>query len=248
MRVIPVIDLKANMVVRAIAGQRETYRPITSPLVRSAVAQVVAQAFVDQFGLDEFYVADLDAIDDGPPALDLYAEILEIASRLILDAGLCDARRAERLAEFAAEQTRLTGIVVGLESLKSSTELAEIVEILGTQRAVFSLDLRQGIPITRSAEWSSRSPREVVERVVAAGFQRLIVLDLADVGCRGGTTTLTLCRQLRGEFPQLELIAGGGVRGPDDLTGLEMAGCQAALVASALHDGGLRREHLTNRL
>jgi len=40
------------------------------------------------------------------------------------------------------------------------------------------------------------------------------------------------------------LIAGGGVRGLADLTALARAGCNAALVASALHDGKLLPEDL----
>jgi len=59
------------------------------------------------------------------------------------------------------------------------------------------------------------------------------------VGVAGGTRTLTLCRNIRGEFPDIELTAGGGVRGIDDLRALADAGCDAALVASALHDGRL---------
>jgi phosphoribosylformimino-5-aminoimidazole carboxamide ribotide isomerase len=35
----------------------------------------------------------------------------------------------------------------------------------------------------------------------------------------------------------LELVAGGGIRGPEDLARLEARGVSAALIASALHDG-----------
>jgi phosphoribosylformimino-5-aminoimidazole carboxamide ribotide isomerase len=35
------------------------------------------------------------------------------------------------------------------------------------------------------------------------------------------------------------IVAGGGVRGVPDLEALANAGCDAALVASALHDGRL---------
>jgi phosphoribosylformimino-5-aminoimidazole carboxamide ribotide isomerase len=62
------------------------------------------------------------------------------------------------------------------------------------------------------------------------------------VGVGGGTRTLDLCRQIQEEFPRVELTAGGGVRGLDDLKVLAAAGCDAALVASALHDGRLTAE------
>jgi phosphoribosylformimino-5-aminoimidazole carboxamide ribotide isomerase len=49
---------------------------------------------------------------------------------------------------------------------------------------------------------------------------------------------------LHAEHPDLELIAGGGIRDRDDLLQLARSGCAAALAASALHDGRLSREIL----
>jgi phosphoribosylformimino-5-aminoimidazole carboxamide ribotide isomerase len=67
----------------------------------------------------------------------------------------------------------------------------------------------------------------------------MIVLDLAQVGMDAGVGTLPLCRKLRCLDSQLEIVAGGGVRSMRDLDALERAGCDAVLVASALHDGRL---------
>ena len=55
---------------------------------------------------------------------------------------------------------------------------------------------------------------------IKVGVERLIVLDLADVGVSNGSSSLTLCREIHREFPAIELIAGGGVRGIDDLKAL----------------------------
>jgi phosphoribosylformimino-5-aminoimidazole carboxamide ribotide isomerase len=69
----------------------------------------------------------------------------------------------------------------------------------------------------------------------------MIVLDLAGVGEDAGVRALDVCRRAakmantRGT--PLQLVSGGGVRGIDDLAALADAGCSAALVASALHDG-----------
>src|SRR4051794_13270547 len=63
MRVVGVIDLKGGAAVHAVRGERERYRP-----VRSAIggddgdALALARGFRDALGLQEIYVADLDAI------------------------------------------------------------------------------------------------------------------------------------------------------------------------------------------
>ena len=46
-------------------------------------------------------------------------------------------------------------------------------------------------------------------------------------------------RRVRRAVPDVALLAGGGVRGPEDLQRLADAGCDGALVATALHDGRL---------
>jgi phosphoribosylformimino-5-aminoimidazole carboxamide ribotide isomerase len=54
---------------------------------------------------------------------------------------------------------------------------------------------------------------------------------------------LRLIARVREAAPHVTLVAGGGVRGPADLTRLAAAGCDAALVATALQSGALRADH-----
>jgi phosphoribosylformimino-5-aminoimidazole carboxamide ribotide isomerase len=237
MRVIPVIDLKGGLVVHGVAGDRAAYRPVVSRIAADPRPATVAAAFVQQLGLREIYVADLDAIAGAEPDWDAYCQIAAAGARLLIDAGLCDAGDAQELTDFADRAGCVTGIIAGLESCRSAADLAAIFGILGQQLGLFSLDLVRGVPRTGISFWRGTPPLEVVQFARQIGFRRIIVLDLADVGVQGGTGTLDLCGQLRAVHPRIELIAGGGVRGADDLRVLSQSGCDAALVASALHNG-----------
>jgi uncharacterized protein related to proFAR isomerase len=42
----------------------------------------------------------------------------------------------------------------------------------------------------------------------------------------------------------VEILAGGGIRSPEDLLQLRSDGVRGVLVSSAFHDGRLRREDL----
>jgi phosphoribosylformimino-5-aminoimidazole carboxamide ribotide isomerase len=68
----------------------------------------------------------------------------------------------------------------------------------------------------------------------------LIVLDLARVGLGGGTGTEALSARLAEAYPDVEVFAGGGVRGSEDLHRLRACGAAGVLVASALHDRRLQ--------
>ncbi|MBI3462737.1 MAG: hypothetical protein HY000_06705 [Planctomycetes bacterium] len=88
MRIIPVIDLLAGQVVRGIAGRREEYRPIVSPLAADSSPASVARAFIARFGFRKCYLADLDAIGGVEPAWDVYAELMTLGLDLWVDAAV----------------------------------------------------------------------------------------------------------------------------------------------------------------
>lgn len=241
MLILPVIDLLAGLVVRGVAGKRSEYLPISSSLVSDAQPSSVALAFRSRFGFSQIYVADLDAIAGRAANHAAWQDIAEQGFNLWLDAGVGSVERAMKVAALPALDVPSRGhkLIVGLESLVSLAELRRIVDDLGSNRVVFSLDLKAGEVFTSVSELNSLSALQLAERAVACGIQQLILLDLADVGVNQGVGTLELCRQIRDQHPGLQLVAGGGVRSLDDLGQLADAGCCAALVASALHDGRL---------
>ncbi len=221
--------------VRGVGGRRHEYRPVVSRLTTSCRPLDVARAFRDHFGLAELYVADLDALAGAPPALTTFDVLRGDGFHLAVDAGVRDAATAAPLAD-------VEGLVVGLETIRGPEELAILCRTHGG-RVVFSLDLRAGVPMGEAANWRGDAG-EIAGQAVATGVRRLLVLDLARVGVGEGTGTEELCRGLTNTYPEVELIAGGGVRGTADLRRLSGCGVRAALVASALHDGTLRRADL----
>lgn len=132
-------------------------------------------------------------------------------------------------------------MVVGLESLNSLDALVSITK--AWDLPIVSLDLKAGVPLTKIDEFKSASPLTLARTLYDCGVRDVIVLDLADVGVGKGTSTLDLCKQLA-TFSDFNVIAGGGVRGAEDVRAMAAAGCVAALVASALHDGRLTREDI----
>lgn len=241
MKIIPVLDILNQTVVRGIAGQRETYQPIQSGLTRSSNPVEIARALRDEFDFHEFYVADLDAIQQQRLNLELYQGLLEAGFTFLLDCGLHFAADSQPL-------TKMKGItlVAGLETLESPQELKQLVQNWGAASTVFSLDLKQGKPVrNRSSDnlfATINDPLEIAELSIQQGVNQMILLDLANVGTGLGTGTETLCRTLRNRHPALKLITGGGIRSLDDLQAQAEQGADAVLVASALHDGRLERE------
>jgi phosphoribosylformimino-5-aminoimidazole carboxamide ribotide isomerase len=238
MQIIPVLDVLGGQVVRGIAGRRQEYRPIRSSLTTSSAPLDVARAYRDAFGLEECYLADLDALGGAEPSSALYIALVAAGFRLWVDAGLRDARQAQDLAGAG-----VAGIVAGLETWGDPAELSMAAAHLG-ERLLFSLDLAEGRPLGAGAEWPIADPVAIALEATQRGVSRVLVLELSRVGTHAGTGTEALCAEIIQRAPGVEVWAGGGVRGLEDLQRLRDAGVARVLVASALHDGRLRREDL----
>ena len=240
MQIIPVIDIRNGVAVRAVAGERGRYQPVSSRLTDSIEPAEVLHALRQEFHCDVCYVADLDAIERGSRNRCTLAEMARTGVRLIVDAGVLTVEDAEELQESGASQ-----IVLASESLPRLETLQEFVDVFGSQSLVFSVDLKHGQLRTADAQWSAKSPQDLMAYVVSIGIKRLIVLDLAAVGTGNGIPTLSLCQHAKHQWPDLQIISGGGVHSRTCLVAAQAAGLDGLLIASALHDGRLMPDDLT---
>jgi len=229
-QIIPVIDLLHGQVVRAVAGNRDAYRPIESRLAASSDPLVVLNALLDLAPFATLYVADLDAI--AAPASERNRGLLmrlcvELGARggveLWLDAG--NAPWASDLAAAAAPAGVRVSLVSGSESLREyATALAE---------CVLSLDYRCDRFLGPAG----------LDDAPGAWPKRLIVMDLAAVGTAGGPAfariDALMSRAKRAGRTDIAFYAAGGVRDEADLEALAQRHVRGVLVASALHDGRL---------
>jgi phosphoribosylformimino-5-aminoimidazole carboxamide ribotide isomerase len=223
MNIIPVLDLRGGVVVRAQMGERHRYQPIVSRLSPTSNPADVMRGLLSVHPFTAFYFADLDAIEgtghNEPVLHRLRAEYPALA--FWVDSGVADAAAAKQWLDAG-----LGDLVVGSESQKDGTLLRDLAR---HDRIVLSLDFRgdtfQGPPALLDDD--------------EAWPQRLIVMTLTRVGSGAGPDLDRLCA-IRDAAPGRDVYAAGGVRDGADLTALRSAGIAGALVATSLHDGRLR--------
>jgi phosphoribosylformimino-5-aminoimidazole carboxamide ribotide isomerase len=237
-RLIPVLDVMNGHAVRAVGGRREDYQPILCPFTSSRKVYDVASAILQLAKANELYIADLDAIM-GKVAVSrgvqTTVEMWPVTTWL--DAGIGRKLRVSDLPNLPHVRP-----VVGSETCATPEDLRTALAEAGERPLAFSIDLKGGRLLGQWANWGLEGPFDVLRlarQVVELGVRTLIVLDLARVGTGTGTGTEPLLRAIRNEFPNVDLIAGGGVRTWADVERLGGAGATGVLVASALHDGTL---------
>lgn len=236
MRLIPVIDVRGGTAVAAVGGRRAAYRPVVVPWCEDSDPARLADAIRRRYRVETIYVADLDAIEGHAARVDPAR-----MGPIWLDRGTRDARDLDAAETLPADVT----LVAGLETLAGAEVLAALVDRLGPDRIVFSLDLRDGSPMARGPAWPEGAAA-IARAAVEAGVRRLLLLDVGRVGGGSGLAgwSVPLLASLRAAGLEAEWSAGGGLREAGELAALRGAGFSNALVGAALRDGRLDGELL----
>lgn len=224
MQVVPVIDVMNGVVVHAAGGDRARYRPIETPLARSAEPVDVVGGLLTLHPFEVLYVADLDGITGRQPNAAVLGRLRRAFPRLSIwvDDGSSSAAAVDDLAALGVVP------VVGSETLKRASDLDAIRSSLRVE-PILSLDFNgrhyQG------PEDLLHDPKRWPTTVIA--------MTLAAVGVAAGPD-LASVRRIKAAKPDTTLIAAGGVRDKADLIALSQAGAWGVLVATALHSGTLK--------
>jgi len=224
MLVIPVIDIRNGLVVRARGGDRDAYKPIETPLAKTSGLADVARGLIGlSAGLRTLYIADLDGIEGRGRDLEavkaLSAALPEVA--MFVDDG-----SAGVAAVAVYRDNPRVKPVIGSETLKEAAALRTIAGAV-PHGVALSLDWRGDEPL---------GPRELFE-APEIWPEDVIVMTLARVGSGLGPDIERL-KAVKALAGSRRVYAAGGVRNVADLKALEGIAA-GALVASALHDGAI---------
>ena len=224
MKIIPVIDLLDDQVVRGVAGEREHYQPITSQLCKSSAPTDVVTAFLQLAPFDTIYIADLNALQNqGNCAAHIESLLNRFPNtQFWVDAGFANVDTLEAYFPHPGFVP-----IIATETVDSITRYQQIAARLAHRQWVLSLDHKDGrLGLAELFDDPKLWPEQV------------IVMSLDEVGKNGGPN-LGLIADYQALDASTHFIAAGGVRNNEDVRQLDKQGVSAVLVASALHNAQL---------
>jgi phosphoribosylformimino-5-aminoimidazole carboxamide ribotide isomerase len=208
MELVLAMDLKGGLVVHGKSGHRETYKPLDWGC--SPTADPVG--FVRAIAPKNIYIADLDRIEGTGSHDRIVAECARQVSRCYIDRG-CRSP-GDLLSGY-----HITNIV-GTET--GGSNLSEY------HAGFLSLDMKNGRVIP-----SGRKPVDVLRQANGWKFGGCIILNIGAVGTETGLDPVML-DEMRAAYHR-KLFWGGGVASVADLSLLQDAGFDGAIIATALH-------------
>jgi phosphoribosylformimino-5-aminoimidazole carboxamide ribotide isomerase len=243
MKVLPVMDLLNGQVVQGIGGQRTEYRPFSDSIISNDPAPLnVANAFHEKLALDWFYIADLDRIQSTNNTeinKNCIIDLVETSNyKISIDAGCKQLEDIEEVLDWGVDQ-----VIIGTETLSSLEVIEKAVAEFNPQKIILSVDFKGGKLLANSEEIRKIKPTEIAEIARKLGLKAIIVLELQKVGSQTGPLNNSLL-QIVENVSSIPIFTGGGVRSIEDLSILKKKGIMGALVATAFHNGNIKKEDL----
>ncbi len=226
MIIFPTIDLMEGQAVRLKQGdylQKTVYNP--DPLRQAELFRKAGAAFI--------HVVDLEGAREGRPVN------FETVASLIRESGLKveiggGIRTAEDIRAYA--EAGAWRIILGTVAAEDPALLADSLKRYGERIAV-GVDLWNGQVRIRGWLHEGEIPfEEYIFQLQAMGVKHIICTDITRDGMLKGVNLL-LYRRLKLRFPQLDLIASGGVSSLEDIRELDALGIRGAVIGKALYTG-----------
>ena len=125
----------------------------------------------------------------------------------------------------------------GSIAVKEPEMLLEWLNEFGSEKIILGSDFKEGrIAISGWEEETGEELIPFLEKWVAVGATKTICTDISKDGVLSGTSE-DLYRLILDRFPDLYLIASGGVAGIDDILHLLEKGVPGVIVGKAIYEG-----------
>ena len=236
--VIPAIDLIDGKCVRLTRGDFQTSVSYSNDPVETA------KSFEDA-GITWLHIVDLDGARTGTPKHLDVLESIKNNTGLTVDfgGGLRDAQAILDAFNCGADK-----VTVGSAAIQQPLVFDKWLDDFGADRIILAADLKDGyVAISGWTETSDQALEDVIRRFTAMGLSHIMVTDVSRDGTLAGPA-LPLYEWVKREFPNLFLIASGGVGSVKDIESLRHIGCDAVIVGKALYEGRIRVDELVGSI
>ena len=224
---IPAIDIIDGQCVRLTKGDYDQKTVYGNDPV------VVAQRF-ETMGFRRLHVVDLDGAKSSHVVnVDVLRRITEQTS-LVVDfgGGIKTDEDIEKAFDNGAQM-----VTVGSIAVKKPELFVEWLERYGSERMILGADVRNGLVSING--WKEDSKEELLpflKYYIDHGVRNVLCTEISKDGTLAGPAT-ELYKAIMATYPQLYLIASGGVSCTEDIIKLEREGIPAVVFGKAFYEG-----------
>jgi len=201
-----------------------------APLFSASMAQSKSFLLVDLDGAKAGHVVNLRVLE-------------KIASLSALEIDFGGGVKSDEDIRLVFEAGAVM-VTAGSISVKNPELVMEWLRVYGPQKIILGADVNKGMIAIQG--WQEETELELFEFVgkwMYAGIKKIICTDIAVDGMLTGPS-VDLYTKLRDAFPELEIIASGGVSGIEDISELEKKGLDGVIFGKAYYEGKITENEI----
>lgn len=234
--IIPAIDIIGGKCVRLTKGDYDKQRTYADNPADMA-------AEMESLGARRLHVVDLDGAKSRHIVNTATLERITGRTNLVVDfgGGIKSEDDIERAFRFGASM-----VTVGSVAVTDKALMQRWIDTYGAERIILGADVRDGrISVNGWKEDSQEEIADFLEYYINKGVTKVLCTDISRDGTLMGPS-LELYRKILRRFPDLYLIASGGVSGVGDIRELDSAGVPAVVFGKAFYEGRISKEEFRN--
>ncbi len=224
---IPAIDIIGGQCVRLTKGDYD------QKTVYSDSPATMAKEF-EALGFQRLHVVDLDGAKSKHIVNDAVLQTITTETNLTVDFGGGIKTDEDIEKAFASGAAMVT---IGSIAVTQPELFMGWLSTYGTERIILGADVRHGkISINGWKEDSSEDLLPFLRKYVDAGVKNVLCTEISKDGTLAGPA-IDLYRRIMEAYPELHLIASGGVSSKEDIEALDAAGIPAVVFGKAIYEG-----------
>jgi phosphoribosylformimino-5-aminoimidazole carboxamide ribotide isomerase len=238
MKLFPALDCMNGKIVRLRQGSRSAITEYPEKPLDFALR-------MQDNGFTHLHFVDLEGAFQGTFMQWKVLELLCTKTKLIIDAsgGIRSIQDIQTILNSGARQ-----ISAGSIAAQKPALFKEWLHIFGPERIILSADIRnRTIAVQGWQQNTSVSYMEFLEQNIQIGVIYAACTDISRDGMLGGINT-KLYADIQEKFPQLHLIASGGVAQLPDLEQAAASGLYGCILGKAIHENLLDLSILKNNI
>lgn len=233
---IPAIDIIGGQCVRLTKGDYDQ-----KTVYRDSPAEVAKE--FEAFGFHRLHVVDLDGAKSRHIVNCGVLRRITTDTQLIVDFGGGIKTDEDIEKAFSAGASMVT---VGSIAVTQPELFMGWLEQYGAERMILGADVRHGkISINGWKEDSTEDLLPFLKKYIDAGVRNVLCTEISKDGTLSGPA-IDLYKQVMDTYPDLHLIASGGVSSLDDIRALDAAGIPAVVFGKAIYEGRIDLKELAN--
>lgn len=231
---IPAIDIIGGQCVRLTKGDYD------QKTVYSDSPATMAKEF-ETWGFQRLHVVDLDGAKSKHIVNEAVLKAITSETNLTVDFGGGIKTDEDIEKAFAAGAAMVT---VGSVAVTNPDLFMGWLDKYGAERMILGADVRHGkISINGWKEDSTEDLLPFLKKYVDAGVRNVLCTEISKDGTLAGPA-IDLYKRVMEAYPDMHLIASGGVSSKEDIVALDAAGIPAVVFGKAIYEGRIDLKEL----